>query len=570
MNHAYAETNGQPFRVVRDQVNIGIAVDVAGKDGTRSLKVPNIKDAGSMDFAQFITAFDDIIFRARNNKLTVPDFEGTTISLTNPGTVGTFGSVPRLMPGQGAIIATGAIDYPAEYHGVTEQLRALLGLSKVMTVTCTYDHRVIQGAESGSVPGRLQALLEGEDGFYEKIFSDLKIPHKPVHWEPDRTVSIPGLRGAQQDEVVKEAAVLQLINAYRVRGHLIADFDPLGSEPVYHSELDPATYGLTIWDLDREFLTGTLMSEDDQPQKMATLREILETLRQTYCGKIGCEYMNIQIPEQKRWLQLRMEPTGNRWPLDPQTKLRALERIIEAEEFERFLHTRFIGHKRFSLEGGESAIAILDEILDRAADTNVHEAVIGMAHRGRLNVLANIVGKSMVQVFSEFEGIDPDSTQGSGDVKYHLGASGVRKSVVRPRNRRFGGVQSKPSGSGGSGGGRSGASQAGPAGRHGPRACDSHSDSRRRRFRRTGRGGGDAESFATGRLHHRRHHPSGDQQPDRIHHQSERSALDALFHRRGAHGAGADLPRQRRRSGSLHSRGADGLRLSPDASRTTS
>jgi multifunctional 2-oxoglutarate metabolism enzyme len=428
LNHAYAETNGQPFRVVRDKVNIGIAADVAAKDGTRSLKVPNIKDAGALDFGQFIAAFDDIIFRARNNKLTVGDFEGTTISLTNPGTVGTLGSVPRLMPGQGAIIATGAIDYPAEYHGVTDQLRALLGLSKVMTVTCTYDHRVVQGAESGAFLGRLQALLEGEDGFYEKIFADLKIPHKPVHWEPDRTVSIPGVRGAQQDEVVKEAAVLQLINAYRVRGHLIADFDPLGSEPVYHSELDPATYGLTIWDLDRVFLTGTLMSEDDQPQKMATLREILETLRQTYCGKIGCEYMNIQIPEQKRWLQLRMEPTGNRWPLDPQTKLRALQRVIEAEEFERFLHTRFIGHKRFSLEGGESAIAILDEVLDRAAGSNVHEAVIGMAHRGRLNVLANIVGKSMVQVFSEFEGIDPDSTLGSGDVKYHLGASGVRKS----------------------------------------------------------------------------------------------------------------------------------------------
>jgi 2-oxoglutarate dehydrogenase E1 component len=428
LNHAYAETNGQPFRVVRDGVNIGIAVDVAGKDGTRSLKVPNIKDAGSLDFSQFLAAFDDIIARARNNKLTVQDFEGSTISLTNPGTVGTLGSVPRLMPGQGAIIATGAIDYPAEYHGVTDQLRALLGLSKVMMVTCTYDHRVVQGAESGAFLGTLQTLLEGEGGFYENIFSDLKVPHKPVHWELDRSVSVPGLRGGQRDDVAKEAAVLQLINAYRVRGHLIADFDPLGSEPVYHSELDPATYGLTIWDFDREFLTGTLMSEDDEPQKTATLRDILETLRQTYCGKIGCEYMNIQIPEQKRWLQLRMEPTGNRWPVEPATKLRALQRVIEAEEFERFLHTRFIGHKRFSLEGGESAIAILDEILDRAADTNVHETVIGMAHRGRLNVLANIVGKSLVQLFSEFEGIDPDSTQGSGDVKYHLGASGVRKS----------------------------------------------------------------------------------------------------------------------------------------------
>jgi 2-oxoglutarate decarboxylase len=428
LNHAYAETQGQAFRAVREEINIGVAVDVAGKDGTRSLKVPNIKDAGSLNFAQYMEKFDDIVARARSNKLTLEDFDGTTISLTNPGTVGTLGSVPRLMPGQGAIIATGTIDYPAEYHGATDQMRAMLGLSKVMTVTCTYDHRVIQGAESGMFLGRLQALLEGQDDFYEQIFADLKIPHKPIHWQPDRPVSIPGVRGAQLDEVAKEAAVLQLINAYRVRGHLIADFDPLGSEAVYHSELDPATYGLTIWDLDREFLTGTLMSDDDEPQKIATLREILETLRQTYCGKIGCEFMNIQIPEQKRWLQLRMEPTGNRWPLDQALRLRALQRVIEAEEFEHFLHTRFVGHKRFSLEGSESAIVILDEILDRAANTGVHEAVIGMAHRGRLNVLANIVGKSMVQVFSEFEGIDPDSTQGSGDVKYHLGASGTRTS----------------------------------------------------------------------------------------------------------------------------------------------
>jgi 2-oxoglutarate dehydrogenase E1 component len=428
LNHAYAETNGETFRIVHNQVNLGIAVDVAAKDGTRSLKVPNIKNAGALDFAQYVEAFDDIVARARTNKLTVPDFEGTTISLTNPGTVGTLGSVPRLMPGQGAIIATGAIGYPAEYHGASDQLRALLGLSKVMTVTCTYDHRVIQGAESGLFLGRLQALLEGKENFYEEIFSHLRIPHKPVHWETDRPVSVPGRGGAELNEVAKEAAVLQLINAYRVRGHLIADFDPLGSEPTYHAELDPATYGLTIWDLDREFLTGTLMSAEYEPQKVATLREILETLRNTYCGKIGCEYMNIQIPEQKRWLQLRMELTGNRWPLPPDTRKRALQRVIEAEEFEHFLHARFVGHKRFSLEGAESAMVILDEILDLAANTNVHEAVIGMAHRGRLNMLANIVDKSLIEILSEFEGIDPDSTQGSGDVKYHLGASGVRKS----------------------------------------------------------------------------------------------------------------------------------------------
>jgi multifunctional 2-oxoglutarate metabolism enzyme len=428
LNHAYAEKNGEPFRVLHNQINIGIAVDVAAKDGTRSLKVPNIKNAGALDFARYVAAFDDIVVRARSNKLTVQDFEGTTISLTNPGTVGTLGSVPRLMPGQGAIIATGTIDYPAEYHGASDQLRALLGLSKVMTVTCTYDHRVIQGAESGMFLGRLQALLEGQENFYEEVFEHLKVPHKPVHWQTDRPVSMPGGRGAELDEVAKEAAVLQLINAYRVRGHLIADFDPLGSEPTYHAELDPATYGLTIWDLDREFLTGTLMSAEYEPQKVATLREILETLRNTYCGKIGCEYMNIQIPEQKRWLQLRMELTGNRWPLPPDTRRRALQRVIEAEEFEHFLHARFVGHKRFSLEGAESAMVILDEVLDLAANTNVHEAVIGMAHRGRLNMLANIVDKSLVEILSEFEGIDPDSTQGSGDVKYHLGASGVRKS----------------------------------------------------------------------------------------------------------------------------------------------
>ena len=381
LNHAYAETRGEAFRVVRDHINIGIAVDVAGKDGARSLKVPNVKNAGSLNFAQYVEAFDDIVARARNNKLTLQDFEGTTISLTNPGTVGTLGSVPRLMPGQGAIIATGAIDYPAEYHGATEQLRALLGLSKVMTVTCTYDHRVIQGAESGMFLGRLQALLEGQDEFYEEIFADLKLPHKPVHWEPDRPVSIPGVRGAQLDEVAKEAAVLQLINIYRVRGHLIADLDPLGGEPSYHAELDPITYGLTIWDLDREFLTGSLSEAIGEHKPVATLREILETLRQTYCGKIGCEYMNIQHPEQKRWLQSRMEPPANNWPLDRETRVRILERLLQAESFEHFLHTRFVGQKRFALEGAETAIPILDELLERAAAQNAHEIVIGMAHR---------------------------------------------------------------------------------------------------------------------------------------------------------------------------------------------
>jgi 2-oxoglutarate dehydrogenase E1 component len=427
LNNAYAERDGQPFRHVRGPIHLGIAIDVAGKDGARALVVPNIRDAGALDFPRFVAAFEDLVARARTAKLTTEDFQGSTISLTNPGTVGTVGSIPRLMPGQGAIIAIGAIDYPAEYRGASPDTRALVGIGKVMTITCTYDHRVIQGAESGLFLAKVQALLQGEETFYDRVFADLRLPHQPVRWEPDRKAFWPG-GGERTSEIAKQAAVLQLINAYRVRGHLIADLDPLGAEPSYHPELDPSTYGLTIWDFDREFITGSLggaMREEGE-QPVATLRQILETLRQTYCGKIGCEYMNIQVPEHKRWLQQRMEPAANNWPLDAATRLRILERLIEAEEFEHFLHTRFVGHKRFSLEGSESAIAILDELMRRAASNDAHEIVIGMAHRGRLNVLANLVGKPLPQIFSSFEMEEPMSAQGSGDVKYHLGASGVR------------------------------------------------------------------------------------------------------------------------------------------------
>ena len=432
MNSAYAETDGQPFRWVKGQVNLGLAIDVAGKDGTRSLVVPSIKNTGGMNFQQFLNGFDELVKKGRTGKLTLPDFQGTTISLTNPGTVGTLGSVPRLMPGQGAIIATGAIDYPAEYQGVRPETRSMLGLSKVMMMSCTYDHRVIQGAESGMFLARLQELLNGGDNFYEAIFADLKLPFRPVAWQTDRALALPGVSaGKVSSEVAKEAAVLQLIHAYRVRGHLIADLNPLGIEANYHPELDPATYGLTIWDLDREFITGNLGASTglgDVPG-VSTLRETLETLRRTYCNKVGVEYMHIQYPEQKVWLQHRMEPPSSHAPLDEATRRRILERLLQAEMFEQFLGTRFVGQKRFSLEGSETTIAILDELTERSANSNVHEVVVGMAHRGRLTVLANVIGKRMAQIFSEFEGnIDPNSTQGSGDVKYHLGASSVRTS----------------------------------------------------------------------------------------------------------------------------------------------
>ena len=419
MNDAYAELEGHPHRIQRDSVRLGIAVDVQRRDGSRTLLVPNIKDANKLDFAAFLHAFDELVARARKGTISPDDFLGTTISLTNPGTLGTTSSAPRLMPGQGLILATGSLDYPAEYRSMAPRTLSLLGISKVMTLTSTYDHRIIQGAESGLFLARMEELLKGEDRFYEGIFADLRLPHRPVRWEID---AAPGLGGAagSREEVEKQARVLQLIHAYRVRGHLVADLDPLDSTRAPHKDLDPATYGLTMWDLDREFITNGLSGKD-----RATLREILEVLRDTYCGTIGVEYMYIADPERKEWLQGRMESARNRLVLDNAQRRRILEKTVEAESFERFLHARYIGHKRFSLEGCEALIPLLDRVLCDAARQGVRECVIGMSHRGRLNVLANTVGKPLAQIFSEFEGnVDPDSTQGSGDVKYHLGATG--------------------------------------------------------------------------------------------------------------------------------------------------
>jgi len=416
MNSAFVEQDGQPARIDRQDVNLGIAIDVERKDGSRSLLVPNIKRAQTMDFAQFLKAYNDVVRKARNNTIEIADFEGTTISLTNPGTIGTIASVPRLMPTQGAIIATGQIDYPAEYSATDATVLADLGISKVMTMTSTYDHRIIQGAESGAFLARIHEQLLGADSFYDDIYRDLKIPYEPVRWSKDHA-------RAGEDARAREARVLQMINAYRVRGHLLADLDPLEYAVHRHPELDPAFYGLTIWDLDREFICGGLCG-----RMTGKLRDILDTLRETYCGKIGPEYMHMQETVQKKWLQDRMEPTRNQDPLDGATKRRILMKLNDAEAFEKFLHTKYIGHKRFSLEGAESVIPMLDFLFNAAADQGAVEAVIGMAHRGRLNVLANNLGKSYEKIFHEFEGdVDPNTTQGSGDVKYHLGAEGTQQ-----------------------------------------------------------------------------------------------------------------------------------------------
>ncbi len=424
MNAAFTRIEGVPHKTARETINIGLAIDLTRKDGTRSLVVPNVKSAGSMNFEQFLEGYDGIVSKARKGALEPADFQGTSITLTNPGTVGTLSSIPRLMPGQGSIIAIGAINFPAENLGMTPETLSTLGISKVMTMTSTYDHRVIQGAESGQFLARVHSLLHGDDEFYDLLFADLKIPYEPIRWSTDYLPML-GTAAPESERIEKQARVMQLINAYRVRGHLIAHLDPLVNEPHHHPELDPANYGLTIWDLDREFLTGGLGEK-----KSASLREILDVLRDTYCGTIGVEYMNIQHPEQKQWLQEQMEPVRNRAALPAALRIEAFKKLSAAEGLERFLHTRFIGHKRFSLEGAETIMPILDVLLNDAANSGVQEIVIGMTHRGRLNVLTNTIGKSVAKIFSEFEGyVDPSTIQGSGDVKYHLGASGTHATL---------------------------------------------------------------------------------------------------------------------------------------------
>lgn len=423
LNNAYHNDGDNHFKIVPNQVNLGIAIDLPNKDGTRNLVVPNIKGVNKMNFKEFLHAFAELIDKARNGKLQIDDYQGTTISITNPGTIGTISSVPRLMQGQGAIIATGAIDYPAEYQSMSKDILNQLGISKVMTVTCTYDHRVIQGAESGSFLKKINDLLTGQESFYEDIFSDLEIPYEPIPYSAD---TYSGPFGGNHDSLEydrRAIGVWRLINMYRMRGHVLSDLDPLGKEPKYVPELDLEYYGLTLWDLDREFYCGGLGGKEKAP-----LRDIIKLLRDTYCGNIGADYMHLLSLEERKWLRNTMESSSNKANLTKDDKKQILHKLNQALAFEEFLHKKYIGHKRFSLEGNDTLIPMIDAMLDRAADSGIEKAFLGMAHRGRLNMLVNIMNKPYHRVFAEFEGnVDPDSIQGSGDVKYHLGTKGVHK-----------------------------------------------------------------------------------------------------------------------------------------------
>ncbi|MFM9692392.1 multifunctional oxoglutarate decarboxylase/oxoglutarate dehydrogenase thiamine pyrophosphate-binding subunit/dihydrolipoyllysine-residue succinyltransferase subunit [Streptomyces europaeiscabiei] len=412
MNWHYAEKDGKPTLVKPPHVNFGLAIDLVKPNGDRQLVVAGIKKAETLNFFEFWQAYEDIVRRARDGKLTMDDFTGVTVSLTNPGGLGTVHSVPRLMPGQSVIMGVGSMDYPAEFQGTSQDTLNKLGIAKVMTLTSTYDHRVIQGAASGEFLRVVANSLLGENGFYDEIFEALRIPYEPVRWLKD-------IDASHDDDVTKAARVFELIHSYRVRGHVMADTDPLEYRQRKHPDLDITEHGLTLWDLEREFAVGGFAGKS-----LMKLRDILGVLRDSYCRTTGVEFMHIQDPKQRRWIQDRIERAHSKPEREEQ--LRILRRLNAAEAFETFLQTKYVGQKRFSLEGGESVIPLLDAVIDSAAESRLDEVVIGMAHRGRLNVLANIVGKSYAQIFREFEGnLDPKSMHGSGDVKYHLGAEGT-------------------------------------------------------------------------------------------------------------------------------------------------
>ncbi len=414
------DEKGTPGVRRNEHVGLGLAVDVEKSDGTRNLLVPVIRNADTLDFRGFLLAYEEMVRKVHTGTAGADDFAGATVSLTNPGTIGTVQSVPRLMPGQGAIFGVGALGWPAGFEAADPRALAAMGVGKVLTLTSTYDHRIIQGAESGLFLKYVAECLTGEHNFYDDVFASLGIPYEPARWAKDHNaVAADG----DDERILKQIRVQELINMYRVRGHLNAHLDPLHSDPPpLHPELDLATYGLTIWDLQRTFIVDGLAGKRE-----ATLEEILSILRSAYCRTIGVEYGHIMDPAQKKWIQQKVE--GVPFTPSAEQQRRILDQLSAAEVFERFLHTRYVGQKRFGLEGGESTIVMLDAILAAAADRGLREGVIGMAHRGRLNVLANVVGKSYSDIFSEFEGnLDPESVQGSGDVKYHKGASGEFRS----------------------------------------------------------------------------------------------------------------------------------------------
>ena len=418
MTNTFAMADGVPHRLNPEGVNLGIAVDAERKDGSRGLVVPVVRHSERFDFAAFYREYETLVNKARTNKLMPDDFAGATMTLTNPGGLGTVASVPRLMASQGSIIAIGAISYPPEYAGLPPEHIAGLGISKVMMISSTYDHRVIQGAESGEFLRTMEGLLQGEDQFYDRVAASLG-----VVIQAGRPVAVTAPVAAAPSDLAQVAAAMALVKAYRTHGHLAAHLDPLGSLPFGDPALDPAPLGLTP-----EVMARVPASVLRVAVPGATLAEALPNLTATYCGTIAYEVEHISNHNERVWLRQQIESGAHRQPLDRDAKIELLDRLIQVEAFERFLHKAYLGQKRFSIEGVDLLVPMLDRVIDMAADQGARDVVLGMAHRGRLNVLVHTLSRPYVTVFGEFEGKKPGKEgedEGTGDVKYHLGAEGA-------------------------------------------------------------------------------------------------------------------------------------------------
>ncbi len=416
------DERGAPARL-EPGIHLGLAVDSERKDGTRFLVVPVIAGADALDFAAFRAKYEELVAKARENKLVADELVGASFTLTNPGGIGTVASVPRLMAGQGAILATGAIGYPPGFSTANEQSLRLLGVSKIMQVTSTYDHRVIQGAQSGEYLRRLDDLLQGKDAFYEEIFASLGLQAAIA---PQLAFApAPAATARPSDEMLRAVASgMAIVAAYRRHGHLAANLDPLGADPVGDASLDPQSYGLTP-----ALQSAIPASVLNVKVPGRTLAEVLPHLKDTYSSTIAYEIEHISNAKERAWLRDYIESGRNKIKHSPERQIAFLRRLTRVEGFDRYVRKTFLGQKTFSGEGLDVMVPMLEEMLDMLADDGVENAVLGMAHRGRLNVIAHVVNTPYEEAMTEFEAAQYRGNLGDddvmGDVKYHQGATGV-------------------------------------------------------------------------------------------------------------------------------------------------
>jgi multifunctional 2-oxoglutarate metabolism enzyme len=435
---AFRREGGKPQRVEAG-INLGLAVDSVRKDGSRTLVVPVIKGAANLNFVAFRTAYEDLVAKARDNKLSVEEQTGATFTLTNPGGIGTVASVPRLMIGQGTIVAAGAIAYPPGFAHAPDSTLKSLSIEKVMTMTSTYDHRIIQGAASGEFLKRIDEFLNGAGNFYEGVFADFGLAAAvrgdavdanagAQKFAPERPAVAGEVAGMPSDEMLRGiAAGSALVSAYRRHGHLAASLDPLGVTHPGDPSLEPSTYNLTA-----AMMNAVPASVLRVKVPGRTLAEVLPNLRNVYSGTISYEIEHISDIEQREWLREYIEGSMHRRELTPQRKVQVLQRLTKVETMERYFRKQFMSQKTFSIEGLDVMIPMLEETISMLAEDGTQTAVLGMAHRGRLSTIAHVVNRPYEELLAEFEAgamktAEPgdDDADAAGDVKYHHGAEGT-------------------------------------------------------------------------------------------------------------------------------------------------